>query len=101
MTHFNINPFEFSGNDFDDEFSKDTLRISKLFVNSNRELKKAKQEKESLINQLFESHILIDSLKSEITMLFNIVDPLENKLKDSEDLFENFSSNNLKSMLCI
>jgi len=34
-------------------------------------------------------------------MLFDIVDALENKLKESKDLLEKFSSNNLKSMLCI
>jgi len=40
-------------------------------------------------------------LKSENTMLFDIVDALENKLKESEDLLKKFSSNNLKSMICI
>jgi hypothetical protein len=59
-----------------------------------KELKKVKQEKESLIIQLSESHVLIDSLKSENTMLLNIIDALENKLAK-------FSSDNLKSMLCI
>jgi len=44
---------------------------------------------------------LIDSLKSENTMLFDIIDKLENKLKEAEDLLKKFSSNNLKSMLCI
>jgi hypothetical protein len=34
-------------------------------------------------------------------MLFDTVDALENKLKESEDLLGKFSSNNLKSMLCI
>jgi hypothetical protein len=47
-----------------------------------------------LIVQLSESHALIDSLKSENTMLFEIIDSLEKKL-------EKFSSDNLKSMLCI
>jgi len=47
-----------------------------------------------LIIYLFESHVLIDSLKSENTMLLNTIDALENKLKK-------FSSDNLKSMLCI
>jgi hypothetical protein len=60
-----------------------------------------KQEKESLIVQLFESHILIDSLKFENTMQFDIIDTFENKLKESEDLLKKFSSDNLKSMLCI
>jgi len=34
-------------------------------------------------------------------MLFNTIDTLENKLKESEDLFEKFSIENLKSMLRI
>jgi hypothetical protein len=100
MTSSNINLLEFSEDDFYD-FSKDTLLIGKLFKKSNKELKKIKQEKESLILQLFESHVLIDSLKSENTMLFDNVDALENKLKELEGLLEKFSSNNLKSMLCI
>jgi len=100
MTSSNINLPEFCEDDFYD-FSKDTLLIGKLFKKSNRELKKIKQEKESLILQLSESHVLIDFLKSENTMLFDTVDALENKLKESEDLLEKFSSNNLKSMFCI
>jgi HrpA-like RNA helicase len=100
MTSSNINLSEFSEDDFYD-FSKDTILIGKLFKKSNKELKKIKQEKESLILQLSELHVLIDSLKSENTMLFDIVDALENKLKESEDLLEKFSSNNLKSMFCI
>jgi septum formation inhibitor-activating ATPase MinD len=54
-----------------------------------------------LIVQLFESHVLIDSLKFENIMLYDIIDTLENKLKESEDLLKKFSSDNLKSMLCI
>jgi hypothetical protein len=54
-----------------------------------------------LIVQLSESHALIDSLKSKNTMLFDIIDTLENKLKESEDLLKKLSSDNLKSMLCI
>jgi len=100
MTSSNIKLHEFSEDDFYD-FSKDTLLISKLFKKSNKELKKIKQEKESWILQLSESHVLIDSLKYDNTMLFNTIDALENKLKELEDLLEKFSSNNLKSMLCI
>jgi hypothetical protein len=66
-----------------------------------KELKKVKQEKESLIVQLSESYALIDSLKFENTMLFDIIDTLENKLKESENLLPKFSSDNLKRMLCI
>jgi hypothetical protein len=54
-----------------------------------------------LIVQLSESHALIVSLKSENTMLFDIIDTLENKLKESENFLKKFSSDNLKSMLCI
>jgi hypothetical protein len=68
---------------------------------SHKELKKVKQEKESLIMKCSYSHALIDSLISENTMLFNIIDTLENKLKESDDLLKKFSSYNLKSMLCI
>jgi hypothetical protein len=50
---------------------------------------------------LSESHALIDYLKSENIMLFNTIDTLENKLKESEDLLKKFFSNNLKGMLCI
>jgi len=32
--------------------------------------------------QLFESHALIDSLRFENTMLFNIINTLENKLQE-------------------
>jgi hypothetical protein len=66
MTSSNINLPEFS--EFYD-FSKDILLIGKLFKKSNKELKKIKQEKVSLI--------------SENTMLFDTVDALENKLKKS------------------
>jgi hypothetical protein len=66
-----------------------------------KELKKVKQEKESLIIQLSKSHALIDSLKSDNTMLFDIMDTLEYKLKESENLLKNFLSDNLKSMLRI
>jgi len=99
MTSSNINIPEFCEDDFYD-FSKDTLLIGKLFKKSNKELK-FKQEKESLILQLSESHVLIDSLKFENTMLFDTVNALENKLKESEDLLKKFSSNNLKSFVFI
>jgi hypothetical protein len=100
MTSSNINLPEFSEDDFYD-FSKDTLLIGKLFKKSNRELKKIKQEKGSLILQLSKSHALIDSLTYENTMFFDTVNALENKSKESKDLLKQFSSNNLKSMICI
>jgi hypothetical protein len=48
---------------------------------SPKELKKVKQEKEYLVIQLSESHVLIDSLKSQNTMLLNTINELENKLE--------------------
>jgi GTP-binding protein EngB required for normal cell division len=59
----------------DIELSKVFAKIDKII--SPKELRKVKQEKESLIVQLSESHALIDSLRSENTMLFNIIDTLE------------------------
>jgi hypothetical protein len=70
------------------QFSKVFYKLSKTSKNSNKQLKKVKQEKESLIIKLSESHVSIDSLKSENTMLFDIIDTLENKLKEYEDLLK-------------
>jgi hypothetical protein len=94
-----MNSSQFSNEDSD-------IKLFKVFnklknAQHSKELKKVKQEKESLIVQLSESHALIDSLRSGNTMLFDIIDTLENKLKESEDLLKKFSSDNLKSMLCI
>jgi hypothetical protein len=86
---------QLSKENYDIELSKVFDKLDKII--SPKELKKVKQEKESLIVQLSESH----ALKSENTMLFDIIDTLENKLKDSEDLLKKFSSDNLKCMLCI
>jgi hypothetical protein len=61
---------------------------------SHKELENVKQKKESLIIQLSESSVLIDTLKFENTVLLITIDALENKL-------EKFSSDNLKNMLCI
>jgi GTP-binding protein EngB required for normal cell division len=90
---------QLSKENHDVELSKVFAKIDKIV--SPKELKKVKQEKESLIVQLSESHALIESLRSENTMLFNIIDTLENKLKESKNLLKIFSSDNLKSMLCI
>jgi hypothetical protein len=80
-----MNSFMLSEENYGNELLENFLKLSK---NSNKELKKVMQEKESLIIKLFESHVLIDSLKSENTMLFDIIDTLENKLKESEDLLK-------------
>jgi hypothetical protein len=98
-----MNSSQLSIEDFDIKLFKvfDHLKNAKNFEVSHKEFKKVKQEKWSLIVQLSESHVLVDSLRSENTMLFDIIDTLENKLKESEDLLKKFSSDNLKSMFCI
>jgi hypothetical protein len=90
---------QLSEENYDIELSKVFAKLDKIV--SKKEIKKVKQEKEYLIVQLSESNVLIDSLRSENTMLFSIIDTLENKLKESKDLLKKFSSNNLKRMLCI
>jgi hypothetical protein len=92
ITPFIIDFSQLFEENYDIELSKFFVKLDKMVF--PKELKKVKQEKESLIIQLSESHVLIDSLKSENTMLLNIIDALENKL-------EKFSIDNLKSMLCI
>jgi hypothetical protein len=84
-------------------FIKDFSQLSEenYDIELSKRAQKGKARKESLIVQLSKSHVLIDSLRSENTMLFNIIDTLKNKLKESEDLLKKFSSDNLKSMLCI
>jgi hypothetical protein len=66
-----MNSSQFSNEDYD-------IKLFKVFnklknAQHSKELKKMKQEKESLIMQLSESLALIDSLRSENTMLFNII----------------------------
>jgi hypothetical protein len=95
-----MNSSQLSNEDSDIKLSKvfNKLKNAQHSKISHKELKKVKQEKESLIIQLSESLALIDSLRSENTMLFNIIDSLENKLKESENLLEKFSSSN--SQVC-
>jgi len=76
-----MNFSQLSEENSDIELSKVFDKLSKTSKNSNKELKKVKQEKKYLIVQLSGSHVLIDSLKSENTMLLNTIDALENKLK--------------------
>jgi hypothetical protein len=104
VTSIFITPFIMNSSQFSNEDSD--IKLFKVFnklkdAQHSKGLKKVKQEKESLIVQLSESHAFIDSLRSENTMLFDIIDTLENKLKESEDLLKKFSSDNLKSMMCI
>jgi len=101
VTSFIMNSSMLSEENSNNALLEDFLKLSKISKNFNKGLKKVKQEKESLIIKLSESHPLIDLLKFENTMLFNTIDTLENKLKEFEDLLEKFSSDNLKSMVSI
>jgi hypothetical protein len=79
-----MNSSQLSKENSDIKFFKvfDKLKNAKNSKVSHKELEKVKQEKEYLIVQLSESQVLIDSLKSENTMLLNTIDDaLENKLK--------------------
>jgi chromosome segregation ATPase len=73
------------------------LKLSKISKNFNKELKKVKQEKESLIIKLSKFHALIDYLKSDNTMLFDSIDTLENKLKECDDHLKKLSSDNYRA----
>jgi SMC interacting uncharacterized protein involved in chromosome segregation len=89
---FIMNSSQLSNGDSDIKLFKvfNKLKNAQHSKVSYKELKKVKQEKESLIVQLSRSHPLIDSLKSENIVLFDIIDSLEKKL-------EKFSSDNLKA----
>jgi chromosome segregation ATPase len=80
---------------YDKESVDNELSESHVLIDS------LKSEKETLANDLSKSHILIDSLKSEISVLFEKSLSLENKLNVSKELSRNSSSDNLKSFLCI
>jgi hypothetical protein len=60
-----------------------------------------KFERESLVNDLSKSQNLIDSLKYEIYVLVEKSVSLKNELNVSKELSRNSSSDNLKSFLCI
>jgi GTP-binding protein EngB required for normal cell division len=73
---------------YDIELFKVFAKLDKIVY--PKEFKKVKHEKKSLVVKLSESHALIDSLKFNNTMLFDIIDTLENKLKESENLLRKF-----------
>jgi hypothetical protein len=124
---FAMNTSQFSFINFDDEIDAQQLFndfkvMFKAYNKVSRKLKDAKPDKESLANKLSESHVLIDSLKSEKESLANdlskshiLIDSLnsemsllvkknislENDLKDSKELSQKFSSDNLKSFFCV
>jgi hypothetical protein len=79
ITPFIMNSSQFSNEDSDIKLFKvfNKLKNAQHSKVSHKELKKVKQEKECLIVQL-----------SENTMLFDIIDTFENKLKESENLLK-------------
>jgi hypothetical protein len=83
-----MNSSQLSEENSENELFEDFIKLSKNSKNSNKDLKKVKQEKEFLIIKLSEQHALINSLKFENTMMFNIINTLKNKLKESKDLLK-------------
>jgi len=94
-----MNSSQLSKENSDNELFEDFLKLSKTSKTSDKELEKVKQEKESLIIQYYESHVLIDSLKSENDMLFKTIDTLENKLKESKDPLKKEACDQLLSLI--
>jgi peptidoglycan hydrolase CwlO-like protein len=75
------------------------MNLSKFYKMSLKELKDAKHEKKSLVAKMSESHTLIDSLKSKNTVLIENITSLENELKESKELLNRLSSDNLKKLI--
>jgi hypothetical protein len=96
MTHFIMDYSQSSEYNLDGELYKDLMKLSKISKNSYEELKEVKLEKESLVIQLSKSHVLIDSLKFENTMLIETVKSLEDKLKESKYLLNTKTTPTLK-----
>jgi len=81
------------------------IKLSKVFAKIDKIVspKKPKRwsKKKSLWLFSYLNHMLWLTLWNLIIQLFDIIDTLENKLKESENLLKKFSSDNLKSKLCI
>jgi len=60
----------------DIELFENFLKLSNISKNSNKELKKVKEEKEFSVIQLSKSYALIDSLKYENTIFFKTFDSI-------------------------
>jgi len=74
------------------------MKLMKFYKISFQKLKDLEHEKESFVIKLFESHALIDSLKSENVVLVENIKSLGNELNYSNELSNRLSSNNLKNM---
>jgi hypothetical protein len=84
-----------------DELYKEFMKLLNFYKISLKKLKDVKHEKESLVTKLSESNTLVESLKSGNTVFVENIKSLENDLKDSKELSNKLSSNNLKNMLCV
>jgi predicted patatin/cPLA2 family phospholipase len=79
LTPFVINTSQLSDDDSNDEYDlwpmaydelyEECMKLMKFYKISFQKLKDLEHEKESFVIKLFESHALIDSLKSENTVL--------------------------------
>jgi hypothetical protein len=84
-----------------DELWKESVKLFNFYKISLKKLKDVKHEKVYLVTKLSESHTLVESLKSKNIVLVENIKSLENELKDSKELSNRLSSNNLKNMLCV
>jgi hypothetical protein len=80
---------------------KECIKLIKINKISRKRLNDLEHEKESLVTKLCESHALVESLKSEITMLVENNQSPENELKASKELSHRLSSDNLKNLFCV
>jgi hypothetical protein len=106
LTPFVMNISQASWDEYDlqmtyNELYKECMKLMKLYKFSLKKLKDVKHEKESLVSKLSESHALVDSLKFENTVLVENNKLLENELKDSKELSNRLSNDNLKNLFCV
>ena len=85
-------------NSFNNLLEKFTI-VRHQYTNCLKDFQDLEHVNKFLVTKLFESHALIDSLKSENLVLSFKVDLLENKLKESKTCLEKFSSNSLENMM--
>jgi hypothetical protein len=78
---------------------KEFVKLKKKYQISFKKLSDVEHEKESLVAKLSESHILIDSLKSENLNLNEKIKSLENDLDMSNNQLKKFSSEHLDCLI--
>jgi hypothetical protein len=111
LTPFVINTSQLSDDDSNDEYDlwpmaydelyEECMKLMKFYKISFKKLKDVEHEKKSFVTKLPESHTLVDSLKYENIVLVENIKSLENELKDSKELSNRLSSDNLENLFCV